>query len=264
MTTHKKPPPTAENDEGPPLFSVSTGELLPPPSRPSGEDNLAHQRIVRTALRLFAEHGYSAVTLNEIADACELSKGALYWYFETKEVLFRKVVGEYLHSWERRVMDAVVPASTWDEQLGAVFRIFIEVLEDRDDPHRDLLNLMTLRGAGGPGQDDLGFESLQRFTAWIEAVMADHPDQDRRREFAALVHAAGLGVLSEAAFGLNVARPVLATVLEVLGGQPLYPDRELRGRKGEERQDSGRGEERSEVRMATWQQSGNGHTHGDH
>lgn len=218
-----------ENSDDPPLNPpTATGEPLP---HLSGDEALTHKRIVRIALRLFAERGYSAVTLQEIVDACELTKGALYWYYDSKEDLFHKVVAEYLESWERRVMEAIAPASRWDEQLTAVFRIFIEVLEDVDDPHRDLLFLMTLRGAGGPGQDTLGAASLQRFGEWIDAVMATHPNQDRRHDYAALVHAAGLGVLSEAALGSNIARPVLGAVLDVLGGEPLDPDHDLRGRR---------------------------------
>lgn len=200
-----------------------------------GEEHMAHLRIQRIALRLFAERGYSDVGVAEIVDACQLTKGAFYYYYKGKEDLFRTLVATYTTSWERRVMEAVDPAATWDEQLAAVFRVFIGVLEDPDDAHRDLLVLMTLRGAGGPGQDELGLASLQRFASWIETVMATHPDQANHREYAALVHAAGLGALSEAALGANTARAVLSVVLQVLGGQSLYPETELRGRPERDR-----------------------------
>lgn len=211
-----------------PLISMATGEPLP---KLQGEDALTHHRIARIALRLFAERGYSAVSVGEIVEACGLTKGALYWYYSSKEELFHKITSDSLQSWERRVMEAVGDATEWDVQLAAVFRVFIEVLESADDPHRDLLMLMTLRGAGGPGQHGLGFESLQRFSDWIDAVMATHPDEARRCGYAALVHTAGLGVLSEAAFGSNLARLVLSSILDVLGGRPLYPDVELSGQR---------------------------------
>jgi AcrR family transcriptional regulator len=215
------------------LVSMRIGEWAAPAIR---EEALAQLRIRRVALRLFAERGYSDVGVAEIVEACELTKGAFYYYYQSKEDLFRTLVTAYTESWERRVMEAVPPGAAWDEQLAAVFRVFIEVLERADDPHRDLLVLMTLRGAGGPGQHELGFASLRRFAAWIEAVMATHPNGARRREYAALVHAAGLGVLSEAAFGAHTARPVLSAVLEVLGGGPLYPTEvELRGSHGQHR-----------------------------
>lgn len=46
-----------------------------------------HRRIERTALDLFAERGYDAVTVNEIAEAAGVAKVTLFTYFPTKESL---------------------------------------------------------------------------------------------------------------------------------------------------------------------------------
>lgn len=48
--------------------------------------------IVEAALAVFAEKGFAAARLDEIAARAGVSKGALYLYFETKEDLFRAVV----------------------------------------------------------------------------------------------------------------------------------------------------------------------------
>lgn len=48
--------------------------------------------IVEAALDVFAEKGYAAARLDDIAAAAGVSKGALYLYFETKQDLFRAVV----------------------------------------------------------------------------------------------------------------------------------------------------------------------------
>ena len=48
--------------------------------------------IVEAALEVFAEKGFAAARLDEIASRAGVSKGALYLYFETKEELFRAVV----------------------------------------------------------------------------------------------------------------------------------------------------------------------------
>lgn len=49
--------------------------------------------IVAAALAVFAEKGFAAAKLDEIARRAGVSKGALYLYFETKEDIFRAVVG---------------------------------------------------------------------------------------------------------------------------------------------------------------------------
>src|SRR5580658_7325123 len=47
--------------------------------------------ILEAALSVFAERGYAAAKLTEIAHRAGVSKAALYLYFETKEDLFRAV-----------------------------------------------------------------------------------------------------------------------------------------------------------------------------
>lgn len=48
--------------------------------------------IVQAALQVFAEKGFAAAKLEDIARAAGVSKGAVYLYFETKEDVFRAVV----------------------------------------------------------------------------------------------------------------------------------------------------------------------------
>lgn len=48
--------------------------------------------IVAAAMAVFAERGFAAARLDEIAARSGVSKGALYLYFATKEDLFRAVV----------------------------------------------------------------------------------------------------------------------------------------------------------------------------
>ena len=50
--------------------------------------------IVSAALAVFAEKGFAAAKLDEIARRAGVSKGAVYLYFETKEDIFRAVVGQ--------------------------------------------------------------------------------------------------------------------------------------------------------------------------
>jgi AcrR family transcriptional regulator len=50
--------------------------------------------IVQAALEVFAEKGFAAARLDEIAARAGISKGALYLYFETKEDIFHAVVRE--------------------------------------------------------------------------------------------------------------------------------------------------------------------------
>jgi AcrR family transcriptional regulator len=50
--------------------------------------------IVEAAMAVFAERGFAAAKLDDIARRAGVSKGALYLYFETKEDIFRAVVAQ--------------------------------------------------------------------------------------------------------------------------------------------------------------------------
>ncbi|MBN9319553.1 MAG: TetR family transcriptional regulator [Caulobacterales bacterium 68-7] len=50
------------------------------------------QEIAEAALAVFAERGFAAAKLEEIAKRAGVSKAALYLYFDTKEALFAEVV----------------------------------------------------------------------------------------------------------------------------------------------------------------------------
>src|SRR5579862_3274783 len=50
--------------------------------------------IIAAALQVFAERGFAAARLDDIAARAGVSKAALYLYFDTKEALFRAVVTE--------------------------------------------------------------------------------------------------------------------------------------------------------------------------
>src|SRR6185295_13373667 len=47
--------------------------------------------IVKAATRIFGERGFAATTMDEIAAAARVAKGAVYHHFQTKEALFEAV-----------------------------------------------------------------------------------------------------------------------------------------------------------------------------
>src|SRR5437762_10376000 len=52
-------------------------------------------RIQRVALELFAEQGYDATSLREIAERLGVTKAALYYHFRSKEDIVRSFVEDY-------------------------------------------------------------------------------------------------------------------------------------------------------------------------
>lgn len=58
------------------------------------ESETVHAKIIDQATDLFAVHGFSGVSMREIAEACDLSKAGLYYHFKDKEDLFMSILME--------------------------------------------------------------------------------------------------------------------------------------------------------------------------
>jgi AcrR family transcriptional regulator len=65
------------------------------------------EQIIDAAYRLFAEQGYHGTAVGDICDELGVGKGVFYWYFKSKEALFKELLLTCLHSL-RRAQDAVI------------------------------------------------------------------------------------------------------------------------------------------------------------
>ncbi|MFN8447490.1 MAG: TetR/AcrR family transcriptional regulator [Anaerolineae bacterium] len=65
------------------------------------------ERILDAALNIFSNKGYHDTRMDEIVEASDTSKGAIYFYFPNKERLFLALVDQFADLLERRVVEAV-------------------------------------------------------------------------------------------------------------------------------------------------------------
>ena len=86
--------------------------------------------IVAAALASFAERGYAATKLEDVAAAAGISKGTIYLYFPTKEDLFRAVVRQaVLPNLEAVASLAQDPDSSSADMLRAIAERFLTLLD---------------------------------------------------------------------------------------------------------------------------------------
>src|SRR5436190_23677957 len=87
------------------------------------------EQILEKATRVFAEHGYPNTDVQFIADPLGISKGTVYRYFPSKELLFLAVVERGVRNLSAHI-DAVI-ASVRDpiETMAAAMRAYLEFVE---------------------------------------------------------------------------------------------------------------------------------------
>ena len=107
--------------------------------------------ITQAAMETFAEHGYAAARVDDVARRAGISKGLLYLYFKTKEELFkaviRSVVVPRIDALKTAITDSDLSA---EEFLRGPFLEFIQKLPD--SPARIVVRLLV---AEGPKHPDL-------------------------------------------------------------------------------------------------------------
>ncbi|MEU9149442.1 helix-turn-helix domain-containing protein [Streptomyces sp. NPDC048417] len=130
-------------------------------------------RILRTAIALFVERGFDAVSVQEIADAAEVSKMTVFNYFGSKEDLIFAPVEEHFGDAARAVRDR----RPGDSAVEAVRRQFLEMVENRDpsiglhaDPVSHQLRRLILET---PALTERVFLAMQKGTREMAALLAE-------------------------------------------------------------------------------------------
>lgn len=87
------------------------------------------REICAAALEVFAEKGFAAARLDEIARRAGVSKGTLYLYFKDKEELFRAVVKDAIVPNVEAIIAAI---SSVDAPFPDVVRMFLAGFAERE------------------------------------------------------------------------------------------------------------------------------------
>ncbi len=100
--------------------------------------------ILKSALELFSENGYERTTTDEIADYAGLSKGLLYFYFDSKEEIFVSLLIDGMDQLIERLRNHVNPEDPPEKQL----MVFIETEYDYYSQNIKFLKLLNSTYSG--------------------------------------------------------------------------------------------------------------------
>jgi AcrR family transcriptional regulator len=94
----------------------------------------ARQQIVAAATELFARRGYQATSVQEIVAAAEVTKGALYHWFDSKSELLTSIYRELLAEQTRRLREiADGPGPVGDRLRAAALDVVAHTAEHVDE-----------------------------------------------------------------------------------------------------------------------------------
>jgi AcrR family transcriptional regulator len=61
------------------------------------------ERLAASAFKLFSERGISNVSVDDVAAHAHVTKGSLYWHYDSKDALIKAACTHYYHAYHRRI-----------------------------------------------------------------------------------------------------------------------------------------------------------------
>lgn len=92
-----------------------------PVSKYKGDNLDRKEEIIKKALKLFLQKGYEKASLNDIAREVGISKPGVYYYFASKDALFREVLSYFMHEMKKWSIAHFQSCKSLRDFLQAIF-----------------------------------------------------------------------------------------------------------------------------------------------
>ena len=96
--------------------------------------------ILEKAREVFAEKGFKDVTMKDVVEACDISRGGLYLYFSSTEELFLAVLSDEV---DEEDDETIINALNGDNTAGDMLALFLK--EQKKEIERQYANLPDIR-----------------------------------------------------------------------------------------------------------------------
>jgi AcrR family transcriptional regulator len=166
------------------------------------------RQLLDHALDVFAERGFHATSMNDVAEAAGVTKPVLYQHFGSKRELYRELLGDVGDQLQGAIVDATAQAPGPRGQVEAGFRAYFRFVVE----HRSAFSLLF----GSDNRFDVEFAGTVRRveTAIAEAVAslidADLDEEHRRTLAYGVVGLAEVTSRHRIADGVHLDPDVLA------------------------------------------------------
>ena len=166
--------------------------------------------LVTAAAEAFAEHGFTATSITQIAAAVRVTKGAVYHHFSDKRSLFEAVINYHNETAQQKVYEAIAehPKDVWEAAMAGL-RATLDICADpvagrliylegpvglgwrrwrqseRQYTHRNVRQLLLGSVQAGIYPDDIPIEAMTQVISGMIThagiALAEAPSRQRKR-----------------------------------------------------------------------------------
>jgi AcrR family transcriptional regulator len=142
--------------------------------------NERRDQLLLVARRIFAEKGFQATTMDDIAKEAGFTKPILYQYFESKTELYREIVNQTATKLLSSLRRAVAEVESPRAKIEVAFRVYFEMVVSETDAFR----ILFIHSHEGETRGDLRNVELG-LVSFLEPLIAVRIKPDHRRQLAA-------------------------------------------------------------------------------
>jgi AcrR family transcriptional regulator len=138
-------------------------------TRPKGVSR-GRKELMAIAIDCFARYGYQGTSIDRIANAAGVTKGALYYHFRDKEELLFEAVQDRIAEFEERVVVGVSPATDPAGALAEIARVCVHIAT-KNNLRRFILTLMVEALDTNPKLSEAFRGILRRFRSYLAGII---------------------------------------------------------------------------------------------
>jgi AcrR family transcriptional regulator len=161
-------------------------------------------QLIEVATALFAERGFDATSMDDIAEAAGVTKPVLYQHFPSKRALYRELLDEIDGHLTRRLVDATDTAATGRARVHEGFAVYFRFVTD----HRDAIRLLFGASVRADPEFAAAAEAtIERLAEFIAGLIEIDAGPEHRRTLAHAMVGMAEATSRRAAAGRGEADP---------------------------------------------------------
>ena len=149
--------------------------------RTKSDAEQTRERLIAAAKSRFTEHGYADTSINDICADLEITKGALFHHFKSKQDLFMEIWTRLQVDMDQEARDAAIAARSRTDPYSAFLagcRVYLEHAARQDYQKIVLVDGPSVIGLQGwyEQDHDLGIENVRAGVRYLakKGIVAEH------------------------------------------------------------------------------------------
>ena len=131
--------------------------------------NKTKRKIFETSMKLFAEKGYDATSIEEITATVGVAKGTLYYHFSSKEEIFNFLVEEGIKLLQNSIDIKTAKFTNYIDKLKAVILIQIKIVVK----YENLIKILLSQFWGNEARNQKCQKLISEYINKIEQIVEE-------------------------------------------------------------------------------------------